>query len=55
MILWTQDARVTVRHGTDTQGMQRGQREYLHMVYVTHTEAPRNEGKQRRVMKMVVI
>lgn len=28
---------------------------YLHMVYVTHTEAPRKEGKQRRVMKMVVI
>lgn len=30
-------------------------RAYLHMVYVTHTEAPRKEGKQRRVMKMVVI
>lgn len=28
---------------------------YLHMVYVTHTEAPRKEGKQRSVMKMVVI
>lgn len=28
---------------------------YLHMVYVTHTEAPMKEGKQRRVMKMVVI
>ena len=31
------------------------EREYLHMVYVTHTEAPMKEGKQRRVMKMVVI
>ncbi|KAG7223812.1 hypothetical protein INR49_026495 [Caranx melampygus] len=29
--------------------------EYLHMVYVTHTEAPRKEGKQSRVMKIVVI
>lgn len=28
---------------------------YLHMVYVTQTQAPRKEGKQRRVMKMVVI
>lgn len=28
---------------------------HLHMVYVTQTEAPRKEGKQSSVMKMVVI